>query len=131
MKKWYSMFFVFVYFCSFYSYGDNNKQLVLPRNFYIGQEFFYDGILYTIKGFEQKQTASCEKVKLILEHQIKFFGCEFGKQMVKLSIKRGTDPRSGFQINSHITKTSYSYAWKTYILGLFAFNKLFPTIVIK
>ena len=101
------------------------KHVVLPRQFHVGQEFIYEGVPYTIKGFDQEVIGDVEKVNLVLEYSIKYFGIEFAKETLNLCIKHGIDAETGTQFNAHVPSKILSYALKTQVILGYLFLKYF------
>lgn len=93
------------------------KHVILPRQFHIGQEFIYDGVSYTIQGFDQEKNGDCEQVTLVLENPITF-GLEFARETLILTLKQGTHEKTGTMYNTHLLQRYTTYHWKTYLLGL-------------
>ena len=105
---------------------DHKKHVVLPRQFHVGQEFIYEGVPYTIKGFDQEVMGDVEKVNLVLEFPIKYFGIEFAKETLSLCIKHGVDTQTGAHFNAHVPSKSFSYAFKTYFIAYLLLRHFVP-----
>lgn len=104
------------------------KHIILPRQLHVGQEFIFEGIPYIITGFDQKRSATFEKVKLILEYPIRF-GLELGTETIILKIKHGKDNNNDIIYNTNIQHRFHDYNWKTYLLAYLFIRYFLPPII--